>query len=588
MNFSGKSCKKCLISGKSTTNHRFGQNFATFGTSCHVFAFRWTFQQKVPHFVKKHENLSIWPKLATFRTNYHVLAFRWTIQQKVAKSRSCREKARKIIDFSKTCKFFEQTTMSWRFEDLFSKKYLISWKERKIIDWAKTLQLFEQTTNFWRLRQLLSRKLQKLPHFVKKQEKSATWPKLATFRTKYHVFAFRWTFKEKKVPHFMKKHENSSIWQKTCNFSNKLPCLSISMIIAVKSSKKWLVSWKSTKNHWFGQNFATFRTNYHVFAFRSIFKEKVAKTASFRKKARKLIDLAKTMKLFRTNYHVLEFRWTFQQKVAKSGSIRDKAQKIMDFSKTLQLFEQTTMSLHFDELFRKKLQKAPHFVKKHEKPSIWRKLATFRANYHVLVFSWTFQQKVAKSASFGKKAREIIDLAKTIQLFEQTTMLLHLDELLRKRWEKVVHFVEKHENSWIWSKLATFRENYHVLTFRCTFQEKVAKTASFREKARKLINLAKTMQLLRTNYHVLVFRWTFQPKVQKSGSIHDKAGKIIDLAKTLQLFEQTTMSLHFHELFSKKLQKVPHFVKKHEKPSIWPKVATFRANYHVLAFSWSF
>ena len=224
--FSGKSCKKCLISGKSTTNHRFGQNFATFGTSCHVFAFRWTFQQKVPHFVKKHENLSIWPKLATFRTNYHVLAFRWTIQQKVAKSRSCREKARKIIDFSKTCKFFEQTTMSWRFEDLFSKKYLISWKERKIIDWAKTLQLFEQTTNFWRLRQLLSRTLQKLPHFVKKQEKSPTWPKLATFRTKYHVFAFRWTFKEKKVPHFM----------------------------------------KSTKTHRFGKKHATFRTNYHVLA----------------------------------------------------------------------------------------------------------------------------------------------------------------------------------------------------------------------------------------------------------------------------------------------------------------------------------
>ena len=58
--------------------------------------------------------------------------------------------------------------------------------------------------------------------------------------------------------------------------------------------------------------------------------------------------------------------------------------------------------------------------------------------------------------------------------------------------EQVVHFVKKHENSWIWSKLATFRENYHVLTFRCTFQQKVAKTASFREKARKTIDLAKT------------------------------------------------------------------------------------------------
>ena len=158
-------------------NHRFGQNFATFRTKYHIFAFRRTFQQKVPHFVKKHEKSSIWPKLATFRRNYNVLAFRWTFKQKVAKSCSCREKARKIIDFSKTYKFFEQTTMSWRFEDFFNKKYLISWKERKIIDWAKTLQLFEQTTNFWRLRELLSKNLKKLFHFVKKQEKSSTWPK---------------------------------------------------------------------------------------------------------------------------------------------------------------------------------------------------------------------------------------------------------------------------------------------------------------------------------------------------------------------------------------------------------------------------
>ena len=178
--------------------------------------------------MKKHEKSSVGPKLATFRTNYHVLAFRWTLQQKVAKSCSCREKARKIIDFSKTCKFFEQTTMSLRFEDLFSTKYLISWKERKIIDWAKTLQLFEQTTNFWRSRQLLSKKLQKLPHFVKKQEKQSTWPKLKTFRTKYHVFAFRWSFKE----------------------------------------KKGLISWKSTKTHRFGKKYATFRTNYHVLASR--------------------------------------------------------------------------------------------------------------------------------------------------------------------------------------------------------------------------------------------------------------------------------------------------------------------------------
>ena len=248
------------------------------------------------------------------------------------------------------------------------------------------------------------------------------------------------------------------------------------------------------------------------------------------------MDLPKSMQLFLTNYHVLVFRWTFQQKVAKIGSIHEKARKIIDLAKTLQLFQQTTMSLHFDQVFRKKLQEVPDFVKKHEKPSIWPKLATFGANYPFLAFSWTFLKEVAESAPFREKAREIIDLANTMQIFQQTTMFSHFDELLRKRLEKVVHFVKKHEKSWIWWKLATFRTKYHVFTFRWTFRQTVEKTASFREKARKLIDLAKTMQLFRTNYHVLVFRWTFQQKIAKKGSIREKARKVIDLAKTLQLF----------------------------------------------------
>ena len=268
--------------------------------------------------------------------------------------------------------------------------------------------------------------------------------------------------------------------------------------------------------------------------------------------------------VFRTNYHVLVFRWTFQPKVAKSGSIREKARKIIDLAKTLQLSEQTTMSLHFDELFRKKLQKVPQFVKEHGKRAIWPKRATLGANYHVLAFTRTFQKELAKSASFREKAREIIDFANTMQLFEQTTMFLHFDELLRKSLEKKVHFVKKHEKSRIRSKLATFRTKYHGFTFRWTFRETVAKIASFREKARTHIDLAKTMQLFRTNYHVLVFRLTFQQKVAKSCSIREKARKIIDLAKTMQLFEETTMSLHFDKLFRKKLQEVPHSVKKHE------------------------
>ena len=264
--------------------------------------------------------------------------------------------------------------------------------------------------------------------------------------------------KLQKVPHFVKKHQKSSIWPKLCIFSNKLPCLCISMNFSAKSCKKCLISWKNTKNHRFGQNLQffeettmswhfhelfrkklqkcvvswkstrnhrfrqnlqLFQKNYHVFTFPWTLWQKLAESASFGEKARKLIDLTETMQLFPTNSLVLVFRWTFQQKVAKSCSIREKARKVIHLAITLQLFEQTTMSLHFDELFSKKLQKVPQFVKKHEKPSIWPKLSIFRGNYDVLAFSWTFQKEVAKSASSREKAREIIDLAKTCNFWKK-------------------------------------------------------------------------------------------------------------------------------------------------------------------------
>ena len=350
--------------------------------------------------------------------------------------------------------------------------------------------------------------------------------------------------------------EKPSIWPKLCNFSSKQPCLCISMDFSGKSCKKCLISWKSTKNHQFSENFATFRANYLVFA----------------------------------------FLWTFQQKVAKSASFGEKAREIIDLGKTIQLFKQTTMFLHFDELLRERWEKVVNFVKKHKHSWIWSKLATFRENYHVL----TFQQKVAKPASFREKARKLIDLAKTMQLF---------------------------------------RTNYHVLVFRWTFQPKVDKSGSIHEKARKIIDLAKTCifssklpclgifmnfsarrckkcliswkrrgndrygqnyATFRTNYHVFAFRWTFQKKVAKSASFREKARKTIDLAKTMQLFltnyqgvglglgltlTLTTMFWRFDELFSEKLQKLPHFVKKHKNSSIWPKLCNF---YEQTTMFWCF
>ena len=134
-----------------------------------------------------------------------------------------------------------------------------------------------------------------------------------------------------KVRHFVKKHEKSSIWGKTCNFSNKLPCFCVLRNFLSKSWKKCLISWEGIKNRRFGKKLSTFRTNYRVSAF-----------------------------------------WrTFEQNVARSASFREKAQKILDLAKNLQLFEQSTMFEDFGELFGIKLQKVPHSVKKHEKSSIW-------------------------------------------------------------------------------------------------------------------------------------------------------------------------------------------------------------------------
>ena len=193
-----------------------------------------------------------------------------------------------------------------------------------------------------------------------------------------------------------------------------------------------------------------------------------------------------------------------------------------------------------------------------------------------------FSEKSCKKCLIWWKNTENHRFGQNFQFFEQTTMSWHFHDLFRKNLQKVPHFLKKHDKSSISPKLATFRKNYHVFTFRWTLWQKLAKGSSFREKARKLIDLTKTMQLFPTNYHVLVFRWTFQQIVAKNCSIRAKARKVIHLAKTLQLFQQTTLSFHFDELFRKKLQKVPHFVNKHEKPSIWPELSTFRANYHVI------
>ena len=487
MNIAAKSCKKLLVPWKSTKNHQFGQIFATFRTNFDVFAFRWIFKEKVKKcFVswKSTKNHRSGQNFATFRANYHVLAFRWSFQQKVAKSASFREKTHKTIDSAKTYNFSSKLPcvgIFMNFSERSCKKFLISWKSTRNHRFRQHYATFRTNYHVFAFRKWTSRegKGWKKSFISWKSTKTHRFDKnYATFSNKLPCFGFSMNFSAKGCKRWLNSRKIIDL-AKTLHLFEKLPCLWISINFSGKSCKKCLISLKSTKNHRFGQIFITFRTNYHVLA----------------------------------------FRWTFQEKVAKSAWFRGNAREIIDLAKTLKVFEQTTRSLYFDELFRKKFQKVPHFVKKHKKPSIWQKLATFRANYHVLAFSWTFQKEVAKSSSFRERAREIIDFANTMQLFEQTTMFLHFDELLRKRLEKVVHFVKKDE--------------------------------------------------------IMDFVKTCKRKTHGFG-------------QNLQLFEQTTMFWCFDELFSKRLQKVAQFAKKHEKSSIWPKPCNFSNNYHVFGFRWTF
>ena len=319
-----------------TTDHRFGQNFATFGTSSHVFAFRWTFQkkvakstsfretgrkiidfakalqlfeqttmfwhfhevfskklQKVTHFVRKHEKSSIWSKLCNFGNKLPCLCISMNFSEKsckkclsfpenarkIAKSASFCEKARKIVNLVKTLQLWEQATMSLHFDELFRKKLQKVSRFLKTHEKCQNLQLFAfrwKSASF--CFQLWEQATMSL-HFDEQNARKII-EKLATFRKNYHVWRFDEVFSKKlqKVPHFVRKHEKSSIWSKLCNFGNKLPCLCISMNFSEKSCKKYLVSWNRTKNHRFCQGFATFRKNYHVSAFWSAFQQKVVKS----------------------------------------------------------------------------------------------------------------------------------------------------------------------------------------------------------------------------------------------------------------------------------------------------------------------
>ena len=190
------------------------------------------------------------------------------------------------------------------------------------------------------------------------------------------------------------------------------------------------------------------------------------------------------------------------------------------------------MFKRFGQLFSKKVEKVAHFVKNDEKSSIWPKLATFRGNYHVSAFWWTFQQKVAKSGSFREKWRQIIDLAKTLQLLEQAPMSLPFDELFRKKLQKVPRFVKQDEKSSILPNLCNFSNTLPCFGISMKFLARSCKKWLILWESTKNRQFGKNFATLGTSYHVFAFRWTFQKKVAKSASFPENARKIIAFLKT--------------------------------------------------------
>ena len=61
---------------------------------------------------------------------------------------------------------------------------LLREKARKIVDLDKNFHFFKQNTMFYGFGKFFSKQLQRVPHFVKKHEKSLIWPKTSKFSNK--------------------------------------------------------------------------------------------------------------------------------------------------------------------------------------------------------------------------------------------------------------------------------------------------------------------------------------------------------------------------------------------------------------------
>ena len=133
-----------------------------------------------------------------------------------------------------------------------------------------------------------------------------------------------------------------------------------------------------------------------------------------------------------------------------------------------------------------------HFVRKHEKSSIWSKLCNFGNKLPCLCISMNFSEKSCKKCLVSWKRTKNHRFCQNLQLFEKTTMFGVSMKFSGKICKQCLISWKSTRNHRFQQNLQLFRKNYHVFAFRWTFQKKVAEIASFLEKARKIIDLAKT------------------------------------------------------------------------------------------------
>ena len=144
----------------------------------------------------------------------------------------------------------------------------------------------------------------------------------------------------------------------------------------------------------------------------------MAKSASFREKTRKIVDLAKTCN-FSKKAPCFGVLTNFSAKSCKECLISRKNTKNRRFGQNLQLFEESTVFRRFDELFGQKSQKVPHFAKKGEKSSIWQKLATFSKKPPCFGVLTNFSAKSGKKCLISWKKEKNRRFGQKLQVYRR-------------------------------------------------------------------------------------------------------------------------------------------------------------------------